>query len=340
MPEKTFISPIFTMFEKITKKIKANEQLKSTLFFIILSAGVMLELYFAPLAITPELYVPISYPHTHLEVHLIIFSIMAFLFLRVGPGFKLREKVNFKFFILHFIAALAFFYYLDHLLGIYPFEPLSPDSIIVKIASLINRKAMYLVIRYRLIYISLYAICHLFLFLSFFERKRAAEKYTFSTLSTIALSEFPAAFLWRALCFNIAGMVLFLLKICGFETTTGVTDVGNPIVGILGEKPFIESIGYTCAGLEGIMLFVALFGMLLILDRKKIIKSRAVIVGIIGILIMFFINILRIFSLFLIAYFYDPEFAISTYHSYIGMILYFIIIVVYVSATYRWILKR
>lgn len=317
----------------------ARDEEKNLFAPILLSVIVLIELYFGPSFFYPQIYKPVQFPHFHLEATVIFFSAMMFFFI-YKTGFILRKTFSLKYFILHILSASLFFLFLFYLVSIFPFQPISETSILMKLASLFNKRVTYLVIRYRIIYMFLFALCHFFLFLTFFELKALFRKYLYTTLITIAVMELANTFLWKIFSSSVARSLLFTLKLCNLETISTINRFNEPVVGILGGEPFIISIAYACAGLEGIILFTMVYGIFLGINRERVNTKRAIIVGVIGLFIMYFTNIGRLFSLMLIGYFIDPVFANTTYHSSAGVVIYAIIIIGVIASTYRWVLSK
>lgn len=104
-------------------------------------------------------------------------------------------------------------------------------------------------------------------------------------------------------------------------------------------KDFRVSIGAPCAGLQSLLTFSGLYLMMILLLRaKKIALSwkRVVLFLIGGCLIVYILNTLRVLLILLIGVLYSEEFAITTFHSSIGSILFLIFFVLYI----KWALPR
>ncbi|MEM4245499.1 MAG: archaeosortase/exosortase family protein [Candidatus Nanoarchaeia archaeon] len=105
----------------------------------------------------------------------------------------------------------------------------------------------------------------------------------------------------------------------------------------LGASGFIASIGDLCSGIDSIGLFTALFVLILAYDWKLLNKKRMFFVGVIGVIGAVFVNILRVYLLYLAGIFVSAEFAVGLFHSNIGMILFIIYFVVFWLVFYRWV---
>ena len=94
-----------------------------------------------------------------------------------------------------------------------------------------------------------------------------------------------------------------------------------------------------CSGLNGIELFGYLFGGMAILDWNRLRKGRALAGYFAGVLAMLLGNALRITSLVVLG---NRGFAeiVSRYHISAGWIFFSVVFLLYLSMTYRWMLKR
>ncbi|MBD3296593.1 MAG: hypothetical protein GF392_04430, partial [Candidatus Omnitrophica bacterium] len=156
-------------------------------------------------------------------------------------------------------------------------------------------------------------------------------------LTTIFIAEFFGIFLWKVLSIFISKANLVMLSMCGLDTVSRFAPGKDPVI---GTSIFHVSIAYSCAGLEGIILFLTVFGLLLFMDWNRINKKRGIAALIAGTVVMIFANILRIYTLLLVGHFIDKEFALATFHTYAGMVFYTIVIILYFSLTYNWILDK
>jgi exosortase/archaeosortase family protein len=307
------------------------------LAYVIVSVIAAVELYFLPLFLAPKLYEPISFLHAHLEKHIFLFSVIMFFFMAKAPELELRETPRIRFILLHVVFAAAFFLFLFYLLSIFPFEPLPRSHPVMRLAALFNARVTQLTIRYRLIFVFLYAACHYSLTSYILRFSGAVRRYIYAALTTFFIAEFFGIFLWKALSIFISKANLAMLSACGLDTVSRFEPGQDPVI---GTSLFHVSIAYSCAGLEGIMLFLTVFGLLLFMDWNRINKKRGIAALVAGTLVMIFANILRIYALLLVGHFIDREFALATFHTYAGMIFYTIVIMIYFYLTYNWILDK
>ena len=314
------------------------EKKQAILLYAAVSAIIFLELYFIPIHLAPWLYVPISFPHVHLESHVLLFPLILLLFLLSGKSsLSVKKKLELNPLIFHIISCMLFFAFLVYLAKIFPFKTLDENLLIIKLARIFNERAGALVIRYRIIFMALYSICHYFLVSGFFAIKRAFIKYTGAFLLTVIVAELSSTLLWKLLSASIAKANMLLLKACSIPAILGSTEYGEPMI---STPHFSVSIAYTCSGLEGLVLFFISFVIFLFLDWTRINKKRALIVGVLGTFLMYTSNILRTFAIMLTGCYIDPRLAMKLVHTYAGMVIYALTIVLIFLASYKWMLKN
>ncbi|MEA3489000.1 MAG: archaeosortase/exosortase family protein [Candidatus Omnitrophota bacterium] len=313
-----------------------SDVIKNNIYLYIALAGlVFVELYFLPLRVAPELYFPISFPHAHLEAHILLFlTILLFSLLRKSD-FAPREEPDMRFLPLHLLFCGLFFAFLFYLVKIFPFVSLPDTHPLIVIARFFNKRAGALIIRYRAVFLLLFACCHYSLFSIVFRAKNIVKKYVFSIILSFFIAEFSGTILWKLLAKSVAKINYMLLALCGLPAKLTFLKEGDPM---LGTDSFMVGIAYTCAGLEGITLFLVIFIFALLSRWEEINKRKAVIVGVCGVLIMCLANILRIFTLILVGHFISPQLALKAFHTYAGMVLYTITIVIIFLVSYKWML--
>lgn len=139
--------------------------------------------------------------------------------------------------------------------------------------------------------------------------------------------------LWYILSKTIGVSIYFLLNLF-FQN---VIYEPNHKIGIY---PFIVQIGAPCSGIEGMGLFLLLFTFFVFVQLNVIDISKAVILGILGVVGSFLLNIFRIFSLILVGYFISPGFAVGTFHSNAGWILFTGYFLTFLYFAYPKIIKK
>jgi exosortase/archaeosortase family protein len=94
---------------------------------------------------------------------------------------------------------------------------------------------------------------------------------------------------------------------------------GGPLLGI---NNFRAIVGKSCSGIDSFLLFTSLYTLIFILDYKRLKKKLAILLYFLGIVGMFFVNILRIFLLFIIGAYIDAKFAVGLFHTNAGWVLF------------------
>ena len=325
------------------------------LLYSVVSLIVCIELYSLPLFVMPRIYIPVfTYPALNLEPHIIVFLAVLSVFLILGAKFSHREKFSMGFLLMHFIFCGLFFIFLFYLSNEIPFnKPLPETNLLVRLIRPFYKAPVYLSTRFTLGYVTLFACCHACIFLSFFRVKHFIRKYILSGMLSLAIVAFLSKLagkpirwifysvakrsvnkqLWGMASNIVMKIEVALLRFCGLNPVSGVNENGTPSISL---GPFSAVIGYPCAGFEGMALFLIVLTFFSILNWKDINKKRVFIVGCFGTLIMYITNLLRIFILFLVGHFIDPEMAREAFHSFAGIVLYIIVIILIFLASYKW----
>jgi exosortase/archaeosortase family protein len=108
---------------------------------------------------------------------------------------------------------------------------------------------------------------------------------------------------------------------------------------ILDVNGFSVAIAAPCAGIESIFLFAAFSIGIYSLDHKRIKKTPFIIATIIGIIGIYFVNILRLFLLILTGIYISPDFAVGMFHTNVGWILFVIYFLIYYYIIRKFIYK-
>lgn len=150
--------------------------------------------------------------------------------------------------------------------------------------------------------------------------------------------------LWTFFSNIIAGSIYLIFTLLfdkvyyvPYEIAFTTREIGGPI---LGAEGFIASIGKPCSGIDSLLLFISLFAIIVVMDWKKIHKTKAGIVFIIGAIGMFVTNILRIFLLYLVGIYISEDFAIGVFHTNIGWILFIIYFFIFYSIGSRYMYRK
>jgi exosortase/archaeosortase family protein len=137
--------------------------------------------------------------------------------------------------------------------------------------------------------------------------------------------------LWPILSFVVTKISVFLL---GFVGEARLIDQYT-----ISFNGFAAQIGEACSGLYSIFIFSALYVFAVILDWKKLNKWKVVLVFIPAVVGAFFVNVLRVFLLFVIGAEVSRDIAIGLYHSYTGMIFFLVYFALFWVLFYDW-MKR
>lgn len=121
--------------------------------------------------------------------------------------------------------------------------------------------------------------------------------------------------LWQPLASIVLASVHFLLGLSGLESTV-----------VLPHTLLFDKFGITvaeyCSGIESIALFTSLYAIVGLLDWQRLRKKRFLMVFPLALLILFGLNILRVYGLILAGYYINPQIAFSLFHTYAGMVFF------------------
>jgi exosortase/archaeosortase family protein len=140
--------------------------------------------------------------------------------------------------------------------------------------------------------------------------------------------------LWNFLAFLVVNIVYFILKL--FYTDVGLTLIGDPVLRL---KDFSVIIGAPCSGIESISMYLGLFILLIVYERKNLILKNTIIFFILGFIGVYLMNVLRLVLLTIIGTKY-PQFALGSFHSQAGWILFSGLILLMIFYGYDKIIKK
>lgn len=138
--------------------------------------------------------------------------------------------------------------------------------------------------------------------------------------------------LWKVLAAIVLHSVRWLLNLVGLNVAV------LPPRTLLLNKFGIEIAQY-CSGIESIALFTALYALIGILDWQRFNHRKYLYIFPIALLILFGLNILRVFGLILAGYYINPQIAFSLFHTYAGMVFFIIYSLIFWAVSYKWMLK-
>ncbi|MBW3017037.1 exosortase/archaeosortase family protein, partial [Candidatus Woesearchaeota archaeon] len=182
------------------------------------------------------------------------------------------------------------------------------------------------------------------LFFSIFPYKSVIE--FFSTQKTFISAMIGGSFalyyqvfkgFWHVFALIVAKAVFFMLKIFYPDVTFSMNRDLTPII---GTKAFNVLIAGPCSGIDGVKLFLSLFTFFLVLDWKVINPKRALFLYFAGTLLMFTVNIFRVFSVLVMGNVVNPEFAMASFHTNIGWVLFTAVFIIFEYFTYNWMRER
>lgn len=122
-----------------------------------------------------------------------------------------------------------------------------------------------------------------------------------------------------------------------YVTSFTMAEGGGPLLGVEG---FVALVGKPCSGIDSFLLFTALYILIFILDYHKLKKKSTILFFFIGIIGMFFTNVLRVFLLYMVGAFVDKDFAVGLFHTNVGWILFIIYFLIFWLIISKFIYKR
>ena len=142
---------------------------------------------------------------------------------------------------------------------------------------------------------------------------------------------------WRYLGTFVARTIYFLLHLTIDSAFIRVNPNQSPLIGV---GKFIVGISEECSGIDSLLLFLSLFTVILALDWYKINRKRMFLLLVPGIIFTVLYNILRVYSLILVGVYYDPQFAVDTFHTNIGWILFLLFFFVFWNFGSKWVYQK
>jgi exosortase/archaeosortase family protein len=136
-------------------------------------------------------------------------------------------------------------------------------------------------------------------------------------------------FIYLGLLYNwtiLADSIVYLLSFIIPHPEEMTLQMGN----------FWVTIGPACTGVNSLLMFATLFGSIGIIfhQTKRLKLKKYLIASLGGLALLYILNNLRIVILLLIGSHYSPELALTLFHSYLGAILFFFVILAY----YKWVI--
>ena len=135
--------------------------------------------------------------------------------------------------------------------------------------------------------------------------------------------------LWPYLSAIVLKIVYFLLKLV--SNNVEIIEQATLRLGSFSAK-----IGEACSGIYSIFIFSGFYLFAVLLDWKKLNKIKAGLIFIPAVLGAFFVNVLRVFLLFIVGDSFSEKLALGLYHSYVGMIFFMIYFSLFWMIFYKW----
>jgi exosortase/archaeosortase family protein len=142
---------------------------------------------------------------------------------------------------------------------------------------------------------------------------------------------------WPYFSRAVIEIVIFLFRFGSFDVHKNLADLSRPLLTVNHVSLIIAK---GCSGIESQMLFILLYALIVFIDWKEIIKWRAVLLFLPGVIGMFLMNALRIYFLYLVAIYFSVDFAIRAFHTNAGWIIFVLYFVSFQYFTYSWLRKK
>lgn len=142
--------------------------------------------------------------------------------------------------------------------------------------------------------------------------------------------------LWHFLSTIVAKVSIFLLGLTYPQVISEFPAGRGPIVAVEG---FRVSIGKPCSGVDSTLLFIGIYLLIFLLDRKKMDASKFWTLFPLAILGIFAMNLIRVYLLLLVGIELNPDFAVGVFHSNIGWIIFVIYSLIFWYFAYGWLKK-
>lgn len=251
---------------------------------------------------------------------ILLFSILGFILLYRERLLKLKtykfERKNVLFLIISFVLVILFYLLELNISGITP-----------NVISIVLVHLLFLSIFVFLI-LGIFGIK----FILDFVKKFKKELIYFLIFGIIVYSLMNLVWrLWPYLSFIVLKISNFLLSFFG---NTSVIE--NEV---LVFNSFSAKIGEACSGIYSIFIFTALYLFAAILDWKKLNHKKVILLFVPAVIGAFFVNVLRVFLLFIVGEFISRNLALGLYHSYVGIIFFLIYFGLFWGLGYKWMKK-
>lgn len=238
---------------------------------------------------------------------------------------KAQDKLSTFLFIISGIIVVAGYYFLRYLSNVYNVES-GAGLLFMQIAS-----ALCLILAFVLFVTGVFSFDYLKRFYSEL-KKPLWITGILTVISYLLLMWFQG--LWPYFSYSISRILYGMLS--PFYNVYMELNK-TPIIDING---FTVSIGAPCSGIESLFLFAAFSIGIYALDHERLKKKTFLISSIIGLVGIYFVNILRLFLLILTGIYISPDFAVGMFHTNVGWILFAIYFLIYYYIMRKFIYKK
>lgn len=139
--------------------------------------------------------------------------------------------------------------------------------------------------------------------------------------------------LWTVLAAIVLGAVKVLLH------ASGLSAVFEPPRTLILDK-FSVDIAEYCSGIESMALFSGLYALIGLVDWDRLNHKKLLAAFLPALLVLFGLNIVRVYTLIMAGYYINPQIAFSLFHTYAGMVFFIIYSGIFWVISYKWMLQK
>jgi exosortase/archaeosortase family protein len=146
-------------------------------------------------------------------------------------------------------------------------------------------------------------------------------------------------FLWvvYALWQPLASIVMWSVQ--GLLGITNLQAVVVPPNTLIFDK-FGITIAEYCSGIESIALFTSLYAVVGLLDWPHVNRRRYFMIFPFALLMLFCLNIVRVYGLIIAGYYINPDIAFSLFHTYAGMVFFIVYSIIFWAIAYKYLVTK
>jgi len=131
------------------------------------------------------------------------------------------------------------------------------------------------------------------------------------------------------------GKILYFVFSKFFDHVVFKTGSAGPTLAVEGFSVIISSV---CSGIDSLLFFISLSIILVVVNWKSLNKKRMFLLFIPGVIGTYFVNILRVFLLILIAVKFSPKFAVDIFHTNAGWVFFLLYFIVFWHFGKKWVM--